>query len=200
MQAPSIQSRIFMYATRGRPQTHICAMVRWTDVEMERIFVVDRIIAAAPRPRSTGSADEHSTWRFVGMDGELAELIRLPRLCTDDLFTLRRAALQGIGAVLSPHLAIANDLESGTLVRLLPSLKAHVGVMHDTRGARAPRPPLRDCAPAPELASRHNLYFGAPPSPGAEMLMLDWSRLAGAVAPLSALAPKADAARSTSAP
>jgi DNA-binding transcriptional LysR family regulator len=53
-----------------------------------------------------------------------------PRLCTDDLFTLRHAALQGIGAVLIPHLAVANDLEGGTLVRLLPSLKAHVGVMH----------------------------------------------------------------------
>ena len=79
---------------------------------------------------SMGSADEHSTWRFVGMDGEPAELIHLPRLCTDDLFTLRRAALQGIGAVLIPHLAVANDLEGGTLVRLLPSLKAHVGVMH----------------------------------------------------------------------
>jgi hypothetical protein len=51
-------------------------------------------------------------------------------VCTDDLFTLRRAALQGIGAVLIPHLAVANDLEGGTLVRLLPSLKAHVGVMH----------------------------------------------------------------------
>ena len=79
---------------------------------------------------SMGSADEHSTWRFVGMDGELAELIHLPRLCTDDLFTLRRAALQGIGAVLIPLLAVANDLEGGTLVRLLPSLKAHEGVLH----------------------------------------------------------------------
>jgi DNA-binding transcriptional LysR family regulator len=79
---------------------------------------------------SMGSAGERSTWRFLGMNGEPAELIHLPRLCTDDLFTLRRAALQGIGAVLIPHFAIANDLEGGTLLRLLPSLKAHVGVMH----------------------------------------------------------------------
>jgi DNA-binding transcriptional LysR family regulator len=102
------------------------------------------------------------------LDGEPAELIHLPRLCTDDLFTLRRAALQGIGAVLIPHLAVANDLESGALIRLLLPLKAHVGIMHAvfhvaawnaSRGARAPRPPLRDCAPAPELASQHGLYF-----------------------------------------
>jgi DNA-binding transcriptional LysR family regulator len=79
---------------------------------------------------SMGRADEHSTWRFVGMDGEPAELIHLPRLCTDDLLTLRRAALQGVGTVLIPHLAVANDLENGTLVRLLPSLKAHAGIMH----------------------------------------------------------------------
>jgi DNA-binding transcriptional LysR family regulator len=60
--------------------------------------------------------------------GELAELSHAPRLSTDDLSTLRRAALQGIGAVLIPHLLVANDLASGALVRLLPSLKAHTGM------------------------------------------------------------------------
>jgi DNA-binding transcriptional LysR family regulator len=62
--------------------------------------------------------------------GEPAELSHAPRLSTDDLSTLRRAALQGIGAVLIPHLLVANDLASGALVRLLPSLKAHTGIVH----------------------------------------------------------------------
>jgi DNA-binding transcriptional LysR family regulator len=79
---------------------------------------------------SMAGADGRSTWRFVGMDGELAELSHSPRLCTDDLSTLRHAALQGIGAVLVPHLLVANDLESGVLIRLLPSLKSHMGVVH----------------------------------------------------------------------
>ena len=79
---------------------------------------------------STGRADERSTWSFVGTDGEPAELIHTPRLCTDDLFTLRRAALQGIGAALLPRLLVATALESGALIRLLPSLKAHTGIMH----------------------------------------------------------------------
>jgi DNA-binding transcriptional LysR family regulator len=74
---------------------------------------------------SMAGTDGRSTWRFVGMDGEPAELSHSPRLCTDDLSTLRHAALQGIGAVLVP-----NDLEDGALIRLLPSLKAHVGVVH----------------------------------------------------------------------
>ncbi len=79
---------------------------------------------------SMASADERSTWRFLGMDGEPAELTHSPRLCTDDLFTLRRAALQGVGAVLVPRLLVANDLEAGALVRLLPSLKAQAGIVH----------------------------------------------------------------------
>jgi DNA-binding transcriptional LysR family regulator len=76
------------------------------------------------------SAGERSTWRFLGMDGEPAELTHSPRLRTDDLFTLRRAALLGIGAVLIPHLIVAKDLERGALIRLLPLLKAHTGLMH----------------------------------------------------------------------
>jgi DNA-binding transcriptional LysR family regulator len=75
-------------------------------------------------------ADLRSTWRFLGNNGDVAELAHSPRLCTDDLFTLRRAALQGIGAALVPHLLVANDLENGALVRLLPSLKVHIGIMH----------------------------------------------------------------------
>src|SRR5712671_2353965 len=86
-------------------------------------------IARMPTVSMVGT-DGRSTWRFVGMDGEPAELSHSPRLCTDDLSTLRHAALQGIGAVLVPHLLVANDLEGGALIRLLPSLKAHVGVVH----------------------------------------------------------------------
>jgi len=108
----------------------------------EMILVASpELIAAHGEPRtlediarmptlSMASADERSTWRFLGVDGEPAELTHSPRLCTDDLFTLRRAALQGIGAVLVPRLLVANDLEGGALIRLLPSLKAHVGIVH----------------------------------------------------------------------
>jgi DNA-binding transcriptional LysR family regulator len=79
---------------------------------------------------SMATADERSTWRFLGINGEPAELTHSPRLSTDDLFTLRRAALQGIGAVLVPRLLVTNDLDSGALIRLLPSLKAHTGIVH----------------------------------------------------------------------
>jgi DNA-binding transcriptional LysR family regulator len=78
---------------------------------------------------SMASAGESSTWHFLDGNGP-AELTHTPRLCTDDLFTLRRAALEGIGAVLVPLLLVADDMEHGTLVRLLPLLKAQAGIIH----------------------------------------------------------------------
>ena len=82
---------------------------------------------AAKCPPRAASADGRPTWRFVGKDGEPVELSHSPRLSADDLSTLRHAALQGIGAALVPHLLIANELEGGALIPLLP---AHVGVVH----------------------------------------------------------------------
>jgi DNA-binding transcriptional LysR family regulator len=72
---------------------------------------------------------EHS-WRFVDAESKPAELIHSPCLSTDDLYTLRRAALRGAGVACLPTLVIANDLSSGALVRLLPSLSSRAGVLH----------------------------------------------------------------------
>jgi DNA-binding transcriptional LysR family regulator len=78
---------------------------------------------------SMASADESSTWHLLDAN-EPAELTHTPQLCTDDLFTLRCAALEGIGAVLVPLLLVADDIERGRLVQLLPSLKAQTGIIH----------------------------------------------------------------------
>jgi DNA-binding transcriptional LysR family regulator len=86
-------------------------------------------VARMPTLSMTG-ADDRSTWQFLDVNGEDVALTHSPRLCTDDLFTLRRAALEGVGAVLVPLLLVADDLERGTLVRLLPSLNAHAGIIH----------------------------------------------------------------------
>jgi hypothetical protein len=50
--------------------------------------------------RDLAGADARSSWRFLGADGEPAELTH-SRLCADDLFTLRRTAL---GRPKSPQL------------------------------------------------------------------------------------------------
>lgn len=72
---------------------------------------------------------EHS-WRFVDAESKPTELTHSPCLSTDDLHTLRRAAVYGVGVACLPALLIANDLSSGALVRLLPSLSSRAGVVH----------------------------------------------------------------------
>jgi DNA-binding transcriptional LysR family regulator len=79
---------------------------------------------------SMTSIDERATWRFRDSNGAPAELTHAPRFSTDDLFTLRCAALQGIGVAFVPHLLVADDIENRTLVRLLPALKAQAGIIH----------------------------------------------------------------------
>lgn len=55
---------------------------------------------------------------MVDADSKPAELIHRPRLITDDLYTLRRAAMNGLGVACLPTLLIAEELSSGALVRL----------------------------------------------------------------------------------
>lgn len=79
---------------------------------------------------SMGNVEKEHSWRLVDADSKPAELIHSPCLSTDDLYTLRRAAVRGVGVACLPTQFIADDLSSGALVRLLPSLSARVGVVH----------------------------------------------------------------------
>jgi len=77
-----------------------------------------------------GTVGKEQSWRFVEADSKSAELTHSPRLGTDDLFTLRRAAVRGVGVACLPMLLVADDLSSGALVRLLPWLSTRPGVVH----------------------------------------------------------------------
>ncbi len=77
-----------------------------------------------------GFAGDKVTWHFQDREGKHEELMHTPRLHTDDLLTLRLAALQGIGIACMPALAVVAELEAGTLVRLLPHLSTRSGIIH----------------------------------------------------------------------
>jgi DNA-binding transcriptional LysR family regulator len=79
---------------------------------------------------SMGTVGTEHSWSFVDADSRPAELIHSPRLSTDDLYTLRQAAVRGVGVAYLPRPFIADDLSSGALARLLPSLSSRAGVMH----------------------------------------------------------------------
>jgi DNA-binding transcriptional LysR family regulator len=77
-----------------------------------------------------GYAGDKLTWRFQDKHGKPEELVHTPRLHTDDLLTLRAAALQGIGIAYLPALAVAEELKAGSLVRVLPYLSGGLGIIH----------------------------------------------------------------------
>lgn len=79
---------------------------------------------------SMGAAGEVHTWLFVDAQSRQVELSHHPRLSTDDLYSLRCAAMGGVGVACLPTTLIAEDLSSGALVRLLPSLSIRMGVVH----------------------------------------------------------------------
>ncbi len=79
---------------------------------------------------SSGTVGNEHAWHFLDGDSKPAELIHRPRLSTDDLYTLRQAAIRGVGVACLPTLLVADDLSDGTLVRLLPSLSSRAGVVH----------------------------------------------------------------------
>jgi DNA-binding transcriptional LysR family regulator len=79
---------------------------------------------------SMGTLGKEQSWRFVDADSKPVELIHSPRLTTDDLYALRRAAIRGVGVACLPAILVADDLSNGGLLRLLPSLSSRSGVVH----------------------------------------------------------------------
>ena len=70
------------------------------------------------------------SWQFTAADGTESEVQHTPRLATDDLATLRTAALESIGIAMLPDSLIRKDLADGTLVHVLPELQVVPGIVH----------------------------------------------------------------------
>jgi DNA-binding transcriptional LysR family regulator len=79
---------------------------------------------------STGTLGREHKWHFVDTESRPVELVHNPRLSANDFYSVRRAALRGIGVARLPALLARDDLSSGALVRLLPSLSSQSGVVH----------------------------------------------------------------------
>ncbi|QHE92591.1 LysR family transcriptional regulator [Pandoraea fibrosis] len=73
---------------------------------------------------------ERYAWHLVGNDGQAMSMAHKPRLATDDLASLRTAAMMGVGVALLPGEFVQDDIRTGRLVRLLPALSTTPGVVH----------------------------------------------------------------------
>lgn len=77
-----------------------------------------------------GELRERPRWRLRHVDGEEALAEPNPRLLCHDFPVLRSAALAGLGVALLPQSVVAQDLESGRLVQVLPDWCLPQGLLH----------------------------------------------------------------------
>ncbi|MBS0445249.1 MAG: LysR family transcriptional regulator [Proteobacteria bacterium] len=75
-------------------------------------------------------AERDHRWHLVGPEGATATISHRPRLVTDDMYSLRAAAVAGLGVVQLPAMLMADELRSGRLVRLLPEWCSKGAVVH----------------------------------------------------------------------
>jgi DNA-binding transcriptional LysR family regulator len=86
-------------------------------------------LAAFPSLSLGPPQDEH-IWTLLGPDGTEASVHYRPRLVTGDMVALRHAARAGVGIVQLPTLMLREDLDSGSLVSLLPDWAPPRQIIH----------------------------------------------------------------------
>ncbi len=69
-------------------------------------------------------------WQLDGPEGAAVVLPYTPRLVTDDMITLRIAALAGVGVVQLPTMTIREEFRTGAVVRVLPGWAPRAGIVH----------------------------------------------------------------------
>lgn len=88
-----------------------------------------------------GNISERFEWTFYDTEGNAVSASHKPRLATDDLASLRHAARAGMGVAELPRELVEPDLQSGSLIHVLPglmSLEAIVHAVYPTRRGMVP--------------------------------------------------------------
>src|SRR5471030_1056506 len=67
---------------------------------------------------------------LVDAEGRVTSWAHQPRLATDDLASLRVAALSGVGVAMLPKELVEADIQAGRLQHLLPGLASTPGLVH----------------------------------------------------------------------
>ena len=77
-----------------------------------------------------GRPQRNHVWNLAHPDGQTAAVPHRPRLVTDDMASLREAALSGLGIVQLPTMMIWQDVEAGRLIHVLPDWRPQAGIIH----------------------------------------------------------------------
>lgn len=68
-------------------------------------------------------------WELTGPDGATAQVLHTPRLISDDMSTLKNAALAGVGIANLPRMVVKEELADGRLIAVLPAWQPAEGVI-----------------------------------------------------------------------
>lgn len=77
-----------------------------------------------------GNISERFEWTFYDPAGNAVSAPHKPRLATDDLATLRHAALAGMGVAELPRELVEPYIQDGRLVHVLPELMTFESIVH----------------------------------------------------------------------
>ncbi len=67
-----------------------------------------------------GYTPERGSWSLRGANGATVTVPYQPRLCSDDIVSLKHAATEGLGIVALPGYICRDDVDCGRLIRVLP--------------------------------------------------------------------------------
>ncbi|MCG8381117.1 MAG: LysR substrate-binding domain-containing protein [Gammaproteobacteria bacterium] len=80
-------------------------------------------------------------WNLENKDGQKTTVPFTPQLCSDDMTTLKQAAAKGLGIVSMPAYTCRDELNDGSLVRVLPEWvagKAQLSLVTPSRRGQSP--------------------------------------------------------------
>ena len=74
--------------------------------------------------------DREHGWTLYNQKGEVFTVPIAPRIVTDDMTVLRKAAIAGVGVVQLPTAMIWEDIRAGRLIHVLPEWRPKSGIVH----------------------------------------------------------------------
>lgn len=77
-----------------------------------------------------GVPQQTQVWQLEGPQGARADIRHQPRLVTDDMLTLRAAAIAGLGVLELPKLMLREALHDGSLRQVLPGWASRLHIAH----------------------------------------------------------------------
>ena len=130
----------FAIRVRLPPLENTDLVVRQLGLSIRILVASPELIAQHPEPTfleslknwatlSMVSGNESFVWNLVDAEGCTTSWEHQPRMVTDDLASLRVAALQGVGVALLPRELVNADIQAGRLRHLIPGLAATPGLV-----------------------------------------------------------------------